>query len=231
MSKHQINKDVFRNDQKKFWALGNWHLIRSIGLMENLKRKQPAFTLIEVIVTIGCVSILVLVFERFLTANIKAYYQNSLKLNMTDQSINAFGYLNPDIRGATQIINCAPNTLSFYLKIGDANTTAKKLTYALDQNSQSLARKVIEPSGTPPNYTYLDEDSVSKNISILVSNTDAMPIFYYYDRNGTLLDTPCQPTQVRMIKVDLRHKGNGNYATGEISSETRIDLRNLKDNL
>jgi type II secretory pathway pseudopilin PulG len=198
--------------------------------MKNFSVKS-AFTLVEMIVAIGCVGILILVFARFLSANLKAYYQNSQRLELTDQSIGAFNHLNPDIRGAVEIISCAPNNLTFYLKIGSADATAKKLTFNLDQNLRQLTRTVIEPYGTPPNYTYPEETATSRVISSQVNNSDSAPIFSFYRGDGSLISGTCQPGLVKMIGVHLRHKGTDNYKTGEIESETRINLRNLKTNL
>lgn len=195
---------------------------------DNLK---SGFTLLEVIVATACVAALVLLFERFLLANIKAYYQNNLKLQLIDDSISAYNYLNPDIRGATQVLECSPNSLTFYLKIGDSNALAKKISFVVNTTDRALTRSVIEPVGAAPNLSYPEENAVIKIISNNISNNGEKPLFSYFNSSGSQLSEPCTPNTVRMVGIDLRNLGQGNYATGEIQSTTKIELRNLKDNL
>lgn len=192
-----------------------------------MNNSKKAFTLLETIIATACVGILLLLFERFLVVNLKAYYQNSMKLDLTDQSINAYHHLNPDLRGATQILTCQPNELTFYLKIGDLNIAPKKVSYTLNIPDRVLTRSVIEPTGTAPDYTYTD-DPITTDIASSVSNSESKPLFSYYGSDGNQLTEPCNPSLITLIGVDLRNQGTSNYASGEIESKTRIQVRNLK---
>lgn len=194
-----------------------------------LESKKPGFSLIEMVVAIFAISLLVLVIERFFVANLKSYNISKLKLELTDQSIKAYNHITPEVRAATQILACDKNSLTFYYLKGSLSNSPQKIVYSLDTNSRSIIRSSYDPVGTPPNVTY--PTKVDETISTNVSNNETNFLFSYFDKNSAALSDPCTPSLVRMIQVDVRNQGTGNYATKEIESKTRIELRVLKDNL
>lgn len=182
------------------------------------------------VIATAIITVLALLLNRMLVINYISYEKNKVKFELTDQAIKALDYITPEIRGATQILTCELNAISFYHIQGTA-TVPDKITIDLDINNQSIEHQFIAPSGTPPNITY-DSAPTVKNISKNVVNDSTKPIYRYFDGDGAEIASPCDPNQVRLVSVDLRHQNVGRYAPiNELVTQTKIQLRNLKDNL
>lgn len=196
-----------------------------------IRKKRPGFTIIEMTIAIAAMSILVVIFERFFVADYNMYQKNKIRFDITDQAIRAFNVLNPEIRGATSVLTCDKNSFSFFYIKGPTLGPPQEITYTLNTDQKILNRSLIDPVGTPPNVTYPAANAVNKTVSEFVNNSDSLPIFSYYDSSGSQLTIPCSTNAVRMIGIDLRHRGQGHNASAEIQTQTKIQLRNLKDNL
>ena len=193
-------------------------------------KSKTGFTLVELLITTAVLSVLVVVIGKLFTDNFKMYNINKMKLEMTDQSIAAYNHLTPEIRAAKQILACSVNSLTTYYLTGEA-TTPDKIIYTLDPNQHIITRSDIAPQGAAPNITYPDDSADTTTVGGSISNTTAKPLFRYFDDTGTELTAPCDPNSVRMVEINIRNQGDGNYKSAEIESKTRIELRNLKDNL
>ncbi len=195
-------------------------------------RTKSAFTLIEISIAAAAISILVVIISQFFTSNLKNYQINQLKLEMTDQQINAFSRLTPEIKAATSVELCDKNQLTFYYYKGAIDSPAQKISYGLDQNQQQISKSTIQPAVDQlGGITYPADQSVDQVVSTYVTNSDSTPVFSYFDSTGAALATPCDVTKVRLVQIDLRNQAIGRYASREVESKTRVDIRNLKDNL
>lgn len=189
----------------------------------------------EMMVTIAMISIILIPLTR-LQINVFAYnrfFQNTIA--MQEEARKNLQKMSSEIRssnvaanGAYPIGEAGENSLIFY-RDADHDGVAERIRYFLD--GEELKRGVIIPSGNPLAYNLSSE--VITVTAHEVKN-DSVPVFEYFDTgyDGTkpVLTQPVDPTDVRLIKVELfLGKGNENQAQTKLT--TQISLRNLKDNL
>jgi prepilin-type N-terminal cleavage/methylation domain-containing protein len=194
-------------------------------------KNRPAFTLIEVLVSVTVISVLIIIISQFFVSSMVTYEKNKSRLDLTDQSLDAYNYLNDEIRSTSTVLACNPNDLTFTYVKGELDSAPLKISYSLNANDRTLVRSQILGVSNEDSWEYPDENAESKVISSEINNSDQTAIFTYYDSSSTLLASPCTPASVRMIGIDLRYKGTGHDSASEIETSTKIQLRNLKNNL
>ena len=194
-------------------------------------RRKPGFTLIEISVSVAVIGFLFLVFEQFFIADYRIYQRNKDRFDIHDQTITAFNYLTPEIRSATSVESCTANSLTIYYLKGSLLNPPQKITYSLDENSQTLNRYLIDPVGSSPTVTYPEDNAELKTISTFVSNSEEQPIFTYFDSSNNELASPCDINLVRMVEINLRHRNNSSRYPFDALDTSKAQFRNLKDNL
>lgn len=135
----------------------------------------------------------------------------------------------PSSLGAYPLLTVGTSTLIFFSNI-DSDPLKERVRYFL--SGSELRRGVIKPSGQPLTY-----NTANEQISTLIRdiNNGTRPIFEYFDNTYTgtsnPLVQPVQATNVRLIKITLVIERNPARSTGPFITETKVFLRNLKDNL
>ena len=121
--------------------------------------------------------------------------------------------------------------LKVYLNV-DSDSATERVHYYLSGNT--LYRGIRNPvAGTP--VTYPNGDETTEVITSSVVNTNAQPIFYYYnsgypfDITDNPLTTPVALSEVRMIKIHLMINIDPNHAPDFINIESLAELRNLNN--
>jgi type II secretory pathway pseudopilin PulG len=100
--------------------------------------------------------------------------------------------------GAWPIISMSDTSFAFYADIDD-DPFIEQIRFSLEGND--LVRGIIDPSGDPPVYTNPEVTSV---ISDKVRNTEqAVPVFRYYDLEGTLMTDLSKIAEVRFIEATV----------------------------
>lgn len=91
-----------------------------------------------------------------------------------------------------------------------------------------LKKGVIEPVGWPPSYP-LDQEEVDI-LSLYVRNSP--PIFTYFDGEGNqLIEMPARKKDTKIMKIYLVINVDPNRAPDDFILESRVQVRNLKNNL
>lgn len=126
-------------------------------------------------------------------------------------------------------------SLTVYLDVDNDGTTERVHYY---MNGTTLEMGVTNPTaGTPETYPAGDQTVTAAATN--VTNTNAQPIFYYYNQNypGDTVNNPLATTpslavdQVRLIKVQLWINIKPNTAPDNVNFESFVDLRNLNGNI
>jgi prepilin-type N-terminal cleavage/methylation domain-containing protein len=198
---------------------------------------QRAFTLVEVVVSIGIFLVIigaVAVFE----VNIFSYQRNSSGSFETVQDAEVImktiteniRMASPGSDGSYALQTVGTSTLMFY---ADMNGTGIKQRIRYTLIGSDLYQAVLTPTGSPLAYTGTE---ATTTILTDVVNSSSTPVFSYFDGTyaGTTtgaLSQPVTPNAVRLVQVDLTLNIVANQIANARTYTADVTLRNLKDNL
>lgn len=121
--------------------------------------------------------------------------------------------------------------LKVYLDV-DSDGTTERVHYYLSNGV--VYRGITEPTATIP-ITYPNGDQTTEIFVNYISNTNAQPIFYYYNRDypsdivNNPLATPVSVENVRLIKIHLLVNIDPINAPNNVNVESFVELRNLNN--
>jgi len=130
--------------------------------------------------------------------------------------------------GSYALEEVGTSTFTFYSNI-DNDAKIERVRYFLE--GDTFKKGITESSGDPVSY-----DENNEQIVQVVHNVVSDNIFEYYDSNydGTAstsaLVFPVSPSQVRLVRVILEVDDDLNKEPAPLALETRVSIRNLKDN-
>jgi prepilin-type N-terminal cleavage/methylation domain-containing protein len=191
---------------------------------------NKGFTLIEVIISIGILSGIILVlsifsfdifdFGIFLGENVIA--QQEIQLTMRNMVAEMRG-MSQSVNGAYPVESASQNAIVFFSD-RDGDGLAERIRYYLD--GSTLNRGVIKPTGNP--LTYSVEESITEAVHNIYS---AGNIFSYYDLNysGTQaeLSFPVNIPAIRLVKINLTVDPNPGDISSRVNFTNSINVRNL----
>ncbi|HRH26280.1 MAG TPA: prepilin-type N-terminal cleavage/methylation domain-containing protein [Candidatus Paceibacterota bacterium] len=199
---------------------------------------QKAFTLIEVIIVVAIAGIIsvavgafggnVFSYNRTLSDSLVASFEGGEVVQDFVAEVRSAG---PSITGSFPIVEASTTAITFYADIsGDSNR--EQIRYFKDG---ATLKKTVTPPGTNPNR-YVGASSTT---GIVVQNilSTSTPLFKYYDDSYTgtstavALTQPVDPRLIRLIQITIPIERDPNRAPGPIIIESRVSIRNLKDNL
>jgi len=202
----------------------------------NLKFHKKGFTLIEILVTVGIMSMIVGLLGAF-QADIFSF-NNIIQTGIRNQS-EAKKIIRPfsnEVRSASvsnlgsyPVAESASSTFAFYSDI-DGDGLKEKIKYFLD--GSDFKKSVIKPSGQPLEY-----DEENEEIIRVIQDVINQDIFEYYDSSydgtasSTKLVQPVVTSDVRLIKITILIDSDPNRPPGAVEITTQVSIRNLKDNL
>lgn len=197
-----------------------------------LLKKQNGFTLLEVIVALGIFTALVSIVTIFF---IQGYRINNFSSELDLQVKHArdgLEIITKEIREASDsdrgdylIEDVQNQSLVFYSDI-DGDGSSEKVRYFLTGNN--LTKGVIDPTGSPPQYSQANE--VLTTIASYINN-QTTAIFTYFDSNNNQLTAPINKNRIRLIHIYLKTDIDPGKSPQQYDLETDIQIRNLKDNL
>ena len=206
--------------------------------MRKTEKKLRGMSFVEMIMAIG---ILLIGMEAMTLLFLRSWDNNKFILEMGNASFIAS-------RGVSAVVAELRKTrqadngdypvesgddfdLKVYLDVDKDGTTERVHYYLLDN---VLYRGITNPvAGTP--ITYPNGDDTTQAIAGSIANTNADPVFYYYndDYPGDLVNNPmATPTaiaDVRMIRVHLMVNIDPLHAPDYINVESFAELRNLNN--
>jgi prepilin-type N-terminal cleavage/methylation domain-containing protein len=207
--------------------------------MNNQKNKN-GFTLVELIVSMGIISFLMIAVITFQvsflrnTATVQsgliAQQQVRKTFSIFVQEVRTAG---PSASSAFAIAEAGTSTFTFYSNI-DADSDIERVKYFLGTSTTvsrtELYKQVINPAGGV--YANANQELATMVQNIAPTTT---PLFTYYDSSyagtTTPLVQPVTTTAVRLIRVALPVDPNSARSPVFQTYTTQVSVRNLKDNL
>jgi prepilin-type N-terminal cleavage/methylation domain-containing protein len=201
-------------------------------------KNRAGLTLVETLVAIA---IFAIGMEGFSLLFYHAWRNNSYTLEMGESSMavsRGVGTLVKYLRSARQaddgaypIKSADDDDLVFYCDYDNDNKTERLHIY---KSNQTIFMGVTEPTDTMPK-TYPTGDSEIITIASRIVNTDAEPIFYYYDKDyaggttQTFLTTPASASSIRLLKIHLKINIDPNRAPDNVEMQSFVEMRNLNE--
>lgn len=192
-----------------------------------LKTKTSGFTLIEMTVVIALVSIITVIVSVFMSQSIKSYRLKSQSTDLQEKAAHVMREFEQTARAASEIVSASETEFLFLRYFDLTSAYPTQVRYFLDGNKFKIG--LTEPIGTAPNITYPAGSEVITLIIEDVVNLDVL--FKYYNGNGDLLTDPVDPVNAKMIELTISLDQDPNAPPEPVSEMTKINLRNMKDNL
>jgi prepilin-type N-terminal cleavage/methylation domain-containing protein len=205
---------------------------------KSLPAGRQGLTLVETLVAIA---IFAIGMEGFSLLFYHAWTNNAYTLEMGESAMTVSQGVSKMvnyIRGARQADNgdyavrsAANNDLVLYGDYDRDDVTERLHFY---KSNQTIFMGVTDPTATMPK-TYPDQDQEIITIASRIVNTDAEPIFYYYDKDyagGTTqlpLAMPASAPSIRLLKIHLKINIDPNRAPDNIEMQSFVEMRNLNE--
>ena len=200
-----------------------------------LSKDNRGVSLLEIIIAVGLFALLVgaiveiflfswrgnaIIWEQLSTQNEGRKVVQDFSKELREATASSIGSYTIESASAQQII--------FFSNIDD-DSLKERIRYFL--SGTTLKKGVTKPTSTPLAYTTSTE--VITDIVHDVAN-GTTSIFYYYDSNFSgsqnALTEPINIAQIRMVKISLKLEENPNLSPVPFYIESKIMVRNLKDN-
>jgi len=192
-----------------------------------LTSKKPGFTLIEMVTVIALFSMLTLIMSAFLSQSIKSYRIKRQSVDLQEKSAHVMREFEQTARAASTVINASETEFKFYRFFDLTSPYPKQVRYFLDGDKFKIGE--TDPVGVAPNIIYPSQNEIITLIIEDVVNTDVL--FKYYNGASVIISDPVDETNVRMVELTISLDQNPNAPPEPIVETTKIELRNMKDNL
>ncbi len=127
--------------------------------------------------------------------------------------------------GNYPIASAATSSILFYSDIDSDGGIERVRVYTV---GTTLYRVVTNAAGSPPSYT--GQQPATSTLATYVRNTNATPIFTYYDSSGMQLSTTTPDiSEISSVAVTLMVDINPNRAPNILNLTGTATLRNLRD--
>jgi len=199
------------------------------------KKNNSGFTLVELIVSIGISTIIILGAGSMLINALKyrAVIWEQLKTQnegrkIVQDFVNEIRRINYSSVGAYPLNTVDDREIIFYTNI-DSDSWRERVRYFVD--GTTLKKGIIKPDGNPLEYNLANE-IVTDMVHDLDENLGT--IFHYYgqsyDGTGSALTQPVNPMTVKIIKFYLLLEADPHMSPEPIEVEASGAIRNLKTN-
>lgn len=196
-------------------------------LNNSVKFKSPGFTLIETLVSLSILIVITFIGTDFIRTGFKA----SVFLAEQDMAVQnarrALEYITKELRGANlselgdyPLSVVEEDNIVFYSDMDDDNEY-ERIRYFSDNHK--LFRVITQPG---PLFDY-NMPGATTTVAEYLFNQET-PIFTYYDGNNNETDVV---NQIRLIGVEVTINVTPERAPYDYTVYTKVNLRNLKDNL
>lgn len=198
------------------------------------KRKRNGFTVIEMVATIGIISLIALGLSSYVTQGVRLLNFTTQKIKAQENVRTAINAIISEMRemlqadnGSYPLISANDFSIEFYSNV-DSDPEREKIKYELIDGS--LYRWVVDSDNGQPAQYPIFTDNDRTFVTDDITNTSS--IFKYFDNtyNGETspLSSPFSLNEVSFILVTLEIDQNLNEPPEPFTIETGVSLRNLK---
>ena len=195
---------------------------------------RRGITLVEVLVSIGIFSFLIIGITALLLTSWKYNQIVWEQLKTQNEGRKVIRDFVNDLRvaslssiGAYPIESASSTEIVFYSNI-DSDTLKERVRYFL--SGRTLGKGVIKPTGSTLSYNSANETFVDIAHDLVTSTV----LLSYYDSNfsgsQTKLTSPIDVTKIRVVAISLTLEEDPNASPVPFFIESKVMLRNLKDN-
>lgn len=195
--------------------------------MNKFISKKPAFTLIELIIVVGMISVLAALISVLFVRSIHSYEISRKEMELEAKGTAVMEDFESETRSATKIVLNSQNSLTYYRFFDLTSLNPSQVRYFISGNQLKIG--ITPPIIIGQNVTYPSQNEVIKTVADNLIDTSN--IFSYFDSNGSELSDPINPAQIRMIGINISMDNDVNNPPGPVVDSTKVSLRNLKDNL
>lgn len=207
----------------------------SINLFKLASHDNRGFSLLEVIMAVGIFALVVgaavevflvswrgnaIIWEQLSTQNEGRKAVQDFSNELREAAASSIGAYSLESATSTQIV--------FYSNI-DSDSFVERIRYFI--TSTTLKKGVIKPAGNPFAYSSSAE-SITTIANDVANGTTS--VFSYYDGSftgsGNPLSGAIDVTKIRVVKMSLKLEENPNLSPVPFYIETKVMIRNLKDN-
>lgn len=185
------------------------------------------FSLAEMIITIALVSMLVVIISTLLVSGLKTYRVSRQNADLQDKASRVMRDFEWETRAASKIITAKSDELVFLRYFDLSSPSPSQVRYFITGDKLEIG--ITGPSGNEPNVTY---PLANEKIDLIVENVmNGSTIFSYFNGSGEELAMPVDLTAIRMIDLNVSLDLNPAMPPAPIFESTKVNLRNMKDNL
>lgn len=193
--------------------------------------KKRGFTLIETVVVIAITALVLVTLGVLLSYFYKtnAYaLEQSTAIGQARRGVeDAMLYLREASYGndgAYPIKSADTTSVTFYANTNN-DAVIERVTYVLI--NKILYRAIATPTGNP--LSYGSATVATTTIATPVTNTEASPVFRYFDKNGVELLVPIDVSEISSVRTTVIVDVNVNRAPVAFTLSGGATLRNLQD--
>ncbi len=198
---------------------------------------QAGLSLIEALVVSALFSLVMLVVIAFLGNGfiinrrvVGQIYNQRIARSAIDKITRELREITTGDNNQYPLVECGALSITFYSDY-DIDDATERVRYFVEDGQ--LKRGTIEPVGVPA--VYASGTEVVRAIVDDVLNDAGAPLFYYYpgtySGSGVALTQPVSCSVVRLIEVNFKVDTIIEKQPGPFFLNTKIQLRNLKNNL
>lgn len=197
-------------------------------------KNNRGITLVEILIAIGIFT--------FLIVGISSLFLTSWKYNrivfeqlktqnegrkVTQDFVNELRVASPSSIGAYPVEAASSTAITFYTNL-DTDILVERVRYFF--SGRTLRKGVIKPSGNPLVYNSGSEVFTDIAHDVVTATTRFMYYDSSYSGSGAALSSPINITSIRMVGIALTLEADPNASPVPFSIESKVMLRNLKDN-
>ena len=193
-----------------------------------MKRISGAFSLIEMVVTAGLLTVVGLVMTTYLSNSFQIYRRGQVSSAVHGESSSLTSRISNALRGTFKVeatLGAAATVLTY---LAPTDTVPTKLT--IQHSGTSIQYITIVGVLSGDSYIYDPASATTRTITTHQSSSSSTPLFRYYNESNTLLTDPVSVTAVHLIEVTTTIISPED-ANQSATASTKVELRNLKTNL
>lgn len=189
--------------------------------------RKSGFSLIEMVIVTAIVTMIAAVVSVFLTRSLSSYRISRQSVILEENAAAAMREFERAARAATEINTANATELNFLRYENLSSQAPVQVRYFIEGNSFKVG--ITNPSGVYPDIAYPAENEEIDLIIENLTNTDNM--FRYFGGDNAELTGTINCASVRLVELTISLDKNGNLPPGPITQITKVNLRNMKDNL